>query len=52
MPLTPRDAILAWASSPGFAAIHTATATNEAITDHLLAWLAENGLEIVVKAVP
>lgn len=43
----PRAAVLAWAASPGFAAVHNAQATNEAIADHLIAWLREAGFEIV-----
>jgi hypothetical protein len=42
-----RAAILAWAASPGFAAVHTGAATNEAIADHLIRSLWEAGFKIV-----
>jgi hypothetical protein len=45
--VTAREAILAWASSPGFAAMHTGTATNAEIADHLLAWLFDEGFKVV-----
>lgn len=45
--LAARKTVLAWAASPGFAAIHNGEATNEAITDHLIDWLRGAGFEIV-----
>lgn len=42
-----RAAILDWAASPGFAAVHTGAATNEAIADHLIRSLWEAGFKIV-----
>lgn len=44
--LAARQAILDWAASPGFAAVHTGTATNEAIADHLIRALWEAGFKI------
>lgn len=44
---TPREVLIAWASSEGFAAVHNGTATDEQIVDDLLKWLREHGLAIV-----
>ena len=47
--MTPRAILLAWAESGGFAATHGAGATNEAIVDDLLAFLAREGVVIVPR---
>lgn len=47
---SPREILIAWASSGGFAAVHNAGATDAQIVDDLLAWLAEHDLEIVSKS--
>lgn len=47
--MTPRTILLAWAESGGFAATHGAGATNEAIVDDLLAFLAREGVAIVPR---
>jgi hypothetical protein len=44
---SPREILIAWASSGGFAAVHNAGATDAQIVDDLLRWLAANGFEIV-----
>lgn len=41
-----REAVLAWAASPGFAAMHNGKATNEEVVDNLIEWLAAAGFEI------
>ena len=43
---TAREALLAWAKSEGFAAIHNGTATDEQIVDDLLAFLKSKGFGI------
>ena len=45
--MTPRDTLIAWASSGGFAATHEAGATEGAIADDLLRFLADRGCWIV-----
>lgn len=45
--MSAREALLAWAESPGFAAIHKGQATNEQIVDNLLEWLATAGFVII-----
>lgn len=47
-----RAAVLAWAASPGFAAVHTGKTSNEEITDHLIDWLRAAGFEIVAVNAP
>ena len=47
--MTPRTILLAWAESGGFAATHGAGASNEAIVDDLLAFLAREGVAIVPR---
>ena len=47
--MTPRTILLAWAESGGFAATHGAGATNDAIVDDLLAFLAREGVVIVPR---
>lgn len=42
-----RQAILDWAASPGFAAVHTGTTTNDVVADHLIRSLWEAGFKIV-----
>lgn len=44
---SPREILVAWASSEGFAAVHNGAATDEQIVDDLLKWLATHGLAIV-----
>jgi hypothetical protein len=43
---SPREILIAWASSGGFAAVHNAGATDAQIVDDLLKWLAKHGLRI------
>lgn len=45
-----REAVVAWANSPGFAEIHNGGATPEAITDNMLAYLWLAGFKIVPVA--
>ena len=45
--MNPREFLLAWAKSEGFAALHNGAATDEQIVDDLLKWLDEHGLVIV-----
>lgn len=42
----PRETLIAWASSGGFAAVHNAGATDAQIVDDLLKWMTLNGLSI------
>lgn len=45
--MTPREILIAWAASDGFAAIHNGAVTDEQIVDDLLAWLYDHDLHIV-----
>lgn len=44
--MTARELILAWARSPGFAAIHNGAATDEQIADDLLGFMAKHFMTI------
>lgn len=45
-PMAARDTLLAWAQSGGFAAVHNQGATDVAIVDDLLAWLARHEMAL------
>lgn len=44
--MTAREVLLAWAKSPGFAAIHNGQATDEQIVDDLIAYLRANDFAV------
>lgn len=48
--MTAREVLLAWAKSPGFAAIHNGAATDEQVVDDLVAWLYAHKFELAPRA--